>query len=76
MENLYEQLLPDVKFELKKNKGKYKNAVKQVIAKLHVYHNYSQMSMDDIKTLITFSDTNCYEWTASDWKYGEKLFKQ
>ena len=75
MKNLYEQLLPNVKFSLNKNKIKYRKAVKYVVAKLQVYHHYSQMSMDEIKTLITFSDTNCYDWTSSDWKYGEKLFE-
>jgi len=76
MKNLYEQLLPNVKFNLNKNKNQYRKAVKHIIAKLHVYHHYSQMSMDEIKTLITFSDTSCYDWKSSDWKYGEKLFEQ
>lgn len=73
MDNLYKQLLPDVKFKLKQNKVKYTNSVNHIIAKLHVYTRYSEMTIDDIKTLTTFAEIDIQDWTTYDWKWGEKL---
>ena len=75
MENLYKKLLPDVKFKLKQNKVNYTNSVNYIIAKLHVYTRYSEMTIDDIKTLTTFAEIDIHDWTTYDWKWGEKLLK-
>ena len=75
MKNLYERLLPEVKFNLNKNKSKYSASIKKIVAKLYVYDYYEQMSISEIKTLITFSDVDHHSWTGYDWKWGEKLFK-
>ena len=75
MENLHKQLLPNVRFGLNKNKVKYKHVIKHLVAKLHVYNSYSEMTIDEVRTLISFSDTNTQNWTTFDWKWGDKLFK-
>ena len=75
MENLYTQLLPDVRFKLKQNKVRYTNSVNYIIAKLHVYTRYAEMTIDDIRTLACFSEVDIHDWTTYDWKWGEKLFK-
>jgi spore coat polysaccharide biosynthesis predicted glycosyltransferase SpsG len=75
MDNLYNQLLPNIKFKLKKNKVKYKNSVDYIIAKLHVYTRYNEMTIDDVKILITFGESDVHKWTTYDWKWGYKLFK-
>ena len=76
MENLYEQLLPKVKYGLNKNKATYSSTVKHIIAKLHVYDRYTQMTIEEIRTLATFSDQDLFTWSTFDWKWGNKLFKQ
>lgn len=76
MENLYEQLLPKVKYGLNKNKSKYSSTVKHIIAKLHVYDRYTQMRIEEIRTLATFSDQDLFTWSTWDWKWGTKLFIQ
>ena len=76
MENLYEQLLPKVKYGLNKNKSKYSSTVKYIIAKLHVYDRYTQMTIEEIRTLATFSGQDLFTWSTFDWKWGNKLFKQ
>ena len=73
MENLYNKLKPNVKFKLKQNKVKYKNSVNYIIAKLHVYTRYNEMTIDDIRTLACFSEVDIHDWTSYDWKWGEKL---
>tara|TARA_R100001463_G_scaffold6785_1_gene22013 strand:- start:141 stop:386 length:246 start_codon:yes stop_codon:yes gene_type:complete len=75
MENLYNKLRPNVKFKLKQNKVKYKNSVNYIIAKLHVYTRYNEMTIDDIRTLACFSEVDIHNWTSYDWKWGEKLIE-
>ena len=75
MENLYNKLKPNVKFKLKQNKVKYKNSVDYIIAKLHVYTRYNEMTIDDIRTLACFSEVDIHDWTSYDWKWGEKLIE-
>ena len=36
---------------------------------------YSELTMSDIRDLISFTDVNEYKWDTIDWKYGDKLFK-
>ena len=76
MENLYNKLRPNVKFKLKQNKVKYKNSVNYIIAKLHVYTRYNEMTIDDIRTLACFSEVDIHDWTSYDWKWGEKLIEE
>ena len=75
MDNLYNQLLPNVKFKLKQNKVKYKHSVEYIIAKLHVYTRYNEMTIDDVKILTTFGESDIHGWNTYDWKWGYKLFK-
>ncbi len=75
MENLYNKLRPNVKLKLKQNKVKYKNSVNYIIAKLHVYTRYNEMTIDDIRTLACFSEVDIHNWTSYDWKWGEKLIE-
>ena len=75
MENLYNKLKPNVKFKLKQNKVKYKNSVNYIIAKLHVYTRYNEMTIDDIRTLACFSEVDIHDWTSYYWKWCEKLIE-
>ena len=75
MENLYNKLKRNVKFKLNQNKVKYKNSVNYIIAKLHVYTRYNEMTIDDIRTLACFSEVDIHDWTSYDWKWGEKLIE-
>jgi len=76
IKNLYEKLLPEIKYNLKKNSVTYSHSVKSIIAKLHVYKYYGEMTIDEVKTLITYSDIDHHKWDGYDWKWGEKLFKE
>ena len=75
MENLYNQLKPEVKKAIKKSVKKYPNSGRVIIAKLHLHTMYSELTMSDIRDLITFTNVNEYNWDTIDWKYGDKLFK-
>jgi len=73
--NLYERLKPEIKKALKSSMKKYPHSGRVIIAKLHLHSLYSELSMGDIRDLISFSNVNEYKWDTLDWKYGDKLFK-
>jgi hypothetical protein len=72
--NLYERLKPEIKKALKSSMKKYPHSGRVIIAKLHLHSLYSELSMGDIRDLISFSDVNENEWNYINWKYGDKLF--
>ena len=74
MDNLYKQLKPEVKQSIKKSAKKYPHSGRVIIAKLHLHTMYSELTMSDIRDLISFTRVDEYEWNSLDWKYGGKLF--
>mgnify|MGYP003128133371 FL=1 len=74
MKNLYEQLKPEVKLELKKQLRKYPTSTRVIIAELHRWTNYSDLTIRTIKDLCIYASLNEHSWDVYDWKYGEKLF--
>ena len=74
MDNLYKQLKPEVKQSIKKSAKKYPHSGRVIIAKLHLHTMYSELTMSDIRDLISFTRVDEYKWNSLDWKYGGKLF--
>jgi hypothetical protein len=74
MKNLYEKLKPEVKLELKKQLRKYPDSTRVIIAELHRWTNYSDLTIRTIKDLCIYASLNEHSWDVYDWKYGEKLF--
>jgi len=74
MKTLYQRLKPEIKAKLKQNEVKYQYGPREVIAELHRFTSYNDLSMGTIKTLLVFGDVNDWEWSRIDFKYGSKLF--
>tara|TARA_R100001440_G_scaffold7686_2_gene15003 strand:+ start:2102 stop:2335 length:234 start_codon:yes stop_codon:yes gene_type:complete len=74
MQTLYQRLKPEIKAKLKHNEVKYEYGPREVIAELHRFTSYNDLSMGTIKTLLVFGDVNDWEWSRVDLKYGNKLF--
>ena len=72
--NLYEKLKPEIKKALKASAKRYPHSGRVIIAKLHLHSFYSELTMSDIRDLISFSDVHENDWNYIDWKYGDKLF--
>ena len=74
MKTLYQRLKPNLKVRLKYNSIKYKQGARQVIAELHRFHNYSELTVGTVKDLVLYSDIDDRRWSSIDWRYGDKLF--
>ena len=74
MKTLYQRLKPEIKLKLKENMQKYKHGPREVIAELHRFTMYGDLTMNTIRQLMIWGDVNEFEWDRIDFKYGDKLF--
>ncbi len=75
MKTLYQRLKPEIKAKLKQNLQKYEHGPREVIAELHRFTMYNDLTMRTIKDLLIWGDVDEFEWDRIDYKYGDKLFK-
>tara|TARA_Y100000401_G_scaffold86315_1_gene71642 strand:- start:185 stop:451 length:267 start_codon:yes stop_codon:yes gene_type:complete len=74
MKTLYQRLKPEIKLKLKENMQKYKHGPREVIAELHRFTMYGDLTMNTIRQLMIWGDVDEFEWDRIDFKYGDKLF--
>tara|TARA_Y100000766_G_C18466530_1_gene393096 strand:- start:41 stop:295 length:255 start_codon:yes stop_codon:yes gene_type:complete len=74
MQTLYQRLKPEIKAKLKENAQKYEYGPREVIAELHRFTLYNDLTMRTIKDLLIWGDVNEFEWDRIDFKYGNELF--
>ena len=74
MKTLYQRLKPEIKAKLKENAQKYEFGPREVIAELHRFTMYNDLTMRTIKDLLIWGDVNEFEWDRIDFKYGNELF--
>tara|TARA_R100000781_G_scaffold33689_1_gene24428 strand:- start:206 stop:442 length:237 start_codon:yes stop_codon:yes gene_type:complete len=70
---LYDKLKPEIKAKLEANYEEYSTAVGYISNKLKQTKLYSDLKIDDIRTICTFGDVWHYDLTQSDLLYGEWL---
>ena len=70
---LYDKLKPEIKAKLEANYEEYSTAVGYISNKLKKTELYSDLKIDDIRTICTFGDVWHYDLTQSDLLYGEWL---
>ena len=73
--NLYKRLKPEIKKAIKLNAKKYPHSGRVLIAKLHLHQMYIELTISDVRDLISMSAVNEYNFGVFDWKYGEVFFK-
>ena len=69
---LYDQLKPEIKAKLEENYKEYKT-VGFIFDKLQNKHHYSDLTIDDVRSICTFGDVWHYDLTQSDLLYGDWL---
>ncbi len=69
---LYDQLKPEIKAKLEENYKEYKT-VGFIFDKLQKKDHYSDLTIDDIRSICTFGDVWHYDLTQSDLLYGDWL---
>ena len=72
MKNLYELLKPEIKKTLKANAKKYSTA-QRLSYKLMAYNIWSDLHIQDVSDLCSYSDLYTYQLTAHDIMYGSKF---
>ena len=70
---LYDKLKPEIRAKLEANYEEYSTAVGYISNKLKQTELYSDLKIDDIRTICTFGDVWHYDLTQSDLLYGEWL---
>ena len=69
---LYDKLKPEIKAKLEENYKEYKT-VGFIFDKLQKKHHYSDLTIDDVRSICTFGDVWHYDLTQSDLLYGDWL---
>ena len=72
---LYDKLKPHIKAKLKENAEEYKS-VNWLFDKLKQKDNYSELTIDDIRSLCTFGDVWYHDLTQSQIICGEWLINK
>ena len=70
---LYDKLKPEIRAKLEANYEEYSTAVGYISKKLKNTTRYSELKVDDIKTICTFSDVWHYDLTQAEILYGDWL---
>jgi hypothetical protein len=71
---LYDQLKPHIKAALDENHEDYSTSIDYIFDKLQTVNRYSELTIDDVKTLNTFSNSDLFQTTQLDLMYGDHLF--
>ena len=72
---LYDKLKPHIKDKLKENAKEYES-VNWLFDKLKQKDNYSDLTIDDIRSLCTFGDVWYHDLTQSQIIWGEWLINK
>ena len=74
MKTLYDKLKPEIKAKLEANHAEYKVSIDYIFNKLQTKDRYSELTIDEVRTLNTFSNSEMYQTTQMDLMYGDHLF--
>ena len=71
---LYDQLKPHIKAALDENHEDYGTTIDYIFSKLQTINRYSELTIDDVRTLNTFTNNELHQTTQIDLMYGDHLF--
>jgi|TARA_B100001939_G_C16392766_1_gene384778 hypothetical protein len=75
IKSLYDQLLPEVKLDLKVSARQYSTA-KLLKYTLMSKSIWTELSMSDINDLIAYTSLTSYKMSPYDFMYGENIIKK
>ena len=75
MKTLYDKLKPQIKAKLEASYAEgYVTSIDYIFNKLQTKNRYSELTIDDVRTLNTFSNSEMHQTTQMDLMYGDHLF--
>lgn len=72
---LYDKLKPHIKDKLKSQTEEYSKSIDSIFNTLKQKHNYSELTIDEIRSICTFGDVWYYDLTQKDIIWGDWLTK-
>ena len=72
---LYDKLKPHIKDKLKSQAEEYSTSINSVFNTLKQKNNYSELTIDEIRSICTFGDVWYYDLTQKDIIWGDWLTK-
>ena len=75
MKTLYDKLKPQIKAKLEASYAEgYVTSIDYIFNKLQTRDRYSELTIDDVRTLNTFTNSELHQTTQIDLMYGDHLF--
>ena len=75
MKTLYDKLKPEIKAKLEASYAEgYVTSIDYIFNKLQTKDRYSELTIDDVRTLNTFTNSELHQTTQIDLMYGDHLF--
>ena len=75
MKTFYDQLKPEIKAKLEASYAEgYVTSIESIFKQLKTKNRYSELTIDDVRSLNTFSNSELYQTTQIDLMYGDHLF--
>ena len=71
---LYDRLKPHIKDKLDSYEEQYETSIKYIYDKLKTNNRYSDLTVDDVKTMHTFTDIWYNDISGLELLYGDHLF--
>lgn len=76
MKTLYERLKPEVKQQLESNYPTYKTSVGRIYELLKNTKWYSDLTIDQVSSIYTFSNIDLIKVSVWDFKYGDNILTE
>lgn len=76
MKTLWERLNPGIALKLKEVEHEYPSIHREIVTSLKARIQWSSLSVREISTIITFTDTPIFDAGFEMWKYGEGIIVQ
>ena len=73
---LYDKLKPHIKDKFNSYEKEYETSIKYIYDKLKTNDRYSDLTVDDIRTIHTFTDIWYNDISGLEILYGDHLFNQ
>ena len=73
---LIDQIKPEILVRLDKDYEKYNTSINHIYNILANKQVYSQLTIDEIKDIVTFAELDYINWSPSDVLFGDRMLKQ
>jgi len=73
MKTLFDKLKPHIKDKLNTQAEEYSHSINSVFNTLKQKHSYSDLTIDEIRSICTFGDVFYYDLTQKDIIWGDWL---